>query len=155
MRGIFLALMTLLMVFMVMTTGGSAFAQQRASEEALRYIHEGNQAWTSGMKRGDAAKIAATYAADALDCGATGTCLKGRAAIAQAMAARIAKMGRAASASVMSLGSVERGEFVYEWGSATAVFADGKKLEGPYLTVWEKQKDGSWKIFRNMALPEK
>lgn len=150
MRGIFLSV-TALAVMMMM--GGSAFAQQRASDAALRYIHEGNQAWVNGMKSGDAAKIAATYAADALDCGATGECLKGRAAIESATKARTAKMGRAASASVMSLGSVQRGNFVYEWGSATAAFAGGKKIEGSYLTVWQKQKDGSWKIFRNMALP--
>lgn len=150
MRGIFLSV-TALAVMMMM--GGSAFAQQRASDAALRDIHEGNQAWVNGMKSGDAAKIAATYAADALDCGATGECLKGRAAIESATKARTAKMGRAASASVMSLGSVQRGNFVYEWGSATASFAGGKKIEGSYLTVWQKQKDGSWKIFRNMALP--
>lgn len=149
MRGIFLSVTALA----VMMMGGSAFAQQRASDAALRYIHEGNQAWVNGMKSGDAAKIAATYAADALDCGATGECLKGRAAIESATKARTAKMGRAASASVMSLGSVQRGNFVYEWGSATAAFAGGKKIEGSYLTVWQKQKDGSWKIFRNMALP--
>jgi len=151
-RGIFLAFVAL-MALAVMMMGGSAFAQQKASEAALRFINEGNQAWVSGMKSGNVAKIAATYAADALDCGATGECLKGRAAIESAMKARAAKTGRAASASVMSLGSVQRGNFVYEWGSATAAFADGKKIEGPYLTVWEKQKDGSWKIFRNIALP--
>lgn len=149
MRGIFLSVTALA----VMMMGGSAFAQQRASDAALRDVHEGNQAWVNGMKSGDAAKIAATYAADALDCGATGECLKGRAAIESATKARTAKMGRAASASVMSLGSVQRGNFVYEWGSATAAFAGGKKIEGSYLTVWQKQKDGSWKIFRNMALP--
>jgi uncharacterized protein (TIGR02246 family) len=148
-RGIFLVVTA----SMLMMTGARAFAQQRANEGALRFINEGNQAWVSGMKSGDVAKIAATYASDALDCGATGECLKGRAAIESAMKARVAKMGRATAASVMSLGSVQRGNFVYEWGSATATFADGKKIEGPYLTVWEKQKDGSWKIFRNMALP--
>lgn len=149
MRGIFLSVTALA----VMMMGGSAFAQQRASDAALRYIHEGNQAWVNGMKSGDAAKIAMTYAADALDCGATGECVKGRAAIERAMQQRVAKIGRADSASVMSLGSVQRGNFVYEWGSATAGFANGKKIEGSYLTVWQKQKDGSWKIFRNMALP--
>lgn len=149
MRGIFLSVTALA----VMMMGGSAFAQQRASDAALRYIHEGNQAWVNGMKSGDAAKIAMTYAADALDCGATGECVKGRAAIERAMQQRVAKIGRADSASVMSLGSVQRGNFVYEWGSATAAFANGKKIEGSYLTVWQKQKDGSWKIFRNMALP--
>jgi ketosteroid isomerase-like protein len=148
-RGIFLSVTALA----VMMMGGSAFAQQRASDAALRYIHEGNQAWVNGMKSGDAAKIAMTYAADALDCGATGECVKGRAAIERAMQQRVAKIGRADSASVMSLGSVQRGNFVYEWGSATAGFANGKKIEGSYLTVWQKQKDGSWKIFRNMALP--
>lgn len=149
MRGIFLSVTALAVVMM----GGGTFAQQRASDAALRYIHEGNQAWVNGMKSGDAAKIAMTYAADALDCGATGDCVKGRAAIERAMQQRVAKIGRADSASVMSLGSVQRGNFVYEWGSATAAFAGGKKIEGSYLTVWQKQKDGSWKIFRNMALP--
>ena len=146
MRGIFLILVAAMMA-------GGAFAQQRASEAALRNINEGNQAWVSGMKSGNVAKVAATYALDAVDCGATGECVKGRAAIERAMQQRVAKMGRAESASVMSLGSVQREEFVYEWGSATAAFANGKKIEGPYLTVWQKQKDGSWKIFRNMALP--
>lgn len=129
-------------------------AQNRpASRVARKFIDAGNQAWVNGMKSGNVARIAATYAEDALDCGPSGECEKGRAAIEAAMKTRTAKLGRAQVALVTSLGSVQRGGFVYEWGAATASFAGGREISGPYLTVWQQQRNGSWKIFRNMALP--
>jgi hypothetical protein len=29
-----------------------------------------------------------------------------------------------------------------------------RERTSPYLTVWQRQKDGSFKIFRNLAIPE-
>jgi len=121
---------------------------------ARRGIEAGNQAWIDGMKQGAAAPIAATYAASAVDCAPNGECIRGRAAIEQHLRERIAKFGRARSASVTSMGSVQQGDFVYEWGRAEAAFAGGQKVAGRYLTVWQKQPDGSWMIFRNLALPD-
>jgi ketosteroid isomerase-like protein len=71
------------------------------------------------------------------------------------MRAHLASVGRARSAAVESVGSSQQGKFVYEWGQAEATFDDGKMLVEKYLTVWQRQPDGSWKIFRNMVIPEK
>jgi len=82
----------------------TAAAQTEAIEPAARKdIDAGNQAWVTGMKDGRAALIVATYAEHALDCAATGECVKGRAAIEEYMRARIAKLGRAKFAAATSL----------------------------------------------------
>lgn len=124
-----------------------------AQAVARQEIAAGNQAWMEGMKRGDARVIAASYAEDAVDCSATGECIQGRAAIEHQLAERVAKLGRASSASVKSEGSVRRGDFIYEWGQAEASFPNGAHVAGHYLTVWRKGFAG-WEIFRNMKIPE-
>jgi len=68
------------------------------------------------------------------------------------MKERIAKLGRAVSASVTSDGSVQQGEFVYEWGHSEASFANGNRLAGRYLTVW-RRTGRDWQILRNMVIP--
>lgn len=124
------------------------------SDSARAAVDAGNQAWIDGVKAGNIALIIATYADDAVDCGPTGECIRGRARIEQHMKEG-AKRGRATSATVHSWGSTQQGDFVYEWGKAEATFANGEQLAEPYLTVWQKQKDGSWKILRNMVIPSR
>jgi hypothetical protein len=46
------------------------------------------------------------------------------------------------------------GRQYHEWGQAEATFDNGKKAGGEYLTARQRQTDGSWKIFRNMVIPE-
>lgn len=121
---------------------------------ARKGIDSGNQAWVTGMKDGRAALIAATYAENAVDCAATGECVKGRAAIEDYIRARIAKLGRATFASATSLGSVQQGDFVYEWGRSEVSFGNGGKVVHRYLTIWQRQPGGLWKIFRNMPIPD-
>lgn len=136
-------------------TSVSVLAQAGAIDPiARRDIDAGNQAWVTGMKEVTAAPIAATYADSAVDCTANGECLKGRAAIEDYLRARIAKLGRAISASATSLGSVQQGDFVYEWGRSEVSFANGQTLAHRYLTVWQRQPGGGWKIFRNMPIPD-
>lgn len=132
-----------------------AVAQTEAIDPAARKdIDAGNQAWVTGMQEGKAAPIAATYAESAVDCSASGECVKGRAAIEDYMRSRIARLGRAISASANSLGSVQQGDFVYEWGRSAVSFANGQKVSHRYLTVWQRQPGGAWKIFRNMPIPD-
>lgn len=132
----------------------NSLAQSAAISPAARqFIVAGNRAWVNGMKSGDAHMVVMSYTADAVDCGAGGDCVKGRAAIEASLKSRIASLGRAISASVTSFGGVQRGNFVYDWGRASAVFSGRRQISGPYLTVWQRQANGSWKIFRNMALP--
>ena len=106
------------------------------------------------MKQGRTAPIAATYTEDAVDCGPAGDCIQGRAAIEQHMKEELGKLGKAQSAHVTSIGSVQQGDFVYEWGQAEAAFATGKTIVDRYLTAWQRQHDGSWKIFRNLVIPQ-
>jgi ketosteroid isomerase-like protein len=132
----------------------ACFAQNRPVElAARRQINAGNQAWIDGMKQGNVSLIAATYAPDAVDCSPNGTCIRGRSVIEAHMKEEMAKLGKAQSASVISIGSVQQGHFVYEWGQAEAGFANGRKIMDRYLTAWQEQPDGAWKIFRNLVIP--
>jgi len=128
--------------------------QTKIDPAARKAIDNGNQAWINGMKQGSATLIALTFADNAVDCPATGDCIKGRPAIEQLMKDRIAKFGRALSASVTSAGSAQQGDFVYEWGRSDATFPNGQKLGGRYLTAWQKQPGGDWKIYRNLRIPD-
>lgn len=144
---IFLAVILLLLPL-------AAPAQAAPTSTAARAgIEAGNQAWIDGVKTGDVARIIATYADNSVDCGPSGACIEGRAQIGQHMQAEYAKLGRATSASVSSWGSTQSGNFVYEWGQAQASFTGGKNIVDKYLTVWQRQTDGSWKIFRNLVIP--
>jgi ketosteroid isomerase-like protein len=118
-------------------------------------IEAGNQAWIDGMKSGNIPMIVDTYAENAVDCGPTGECMMGRPSIAQHMNTQLARLGQAHSATVTTWGTSEHGNFVYEWGQAEATFGGGRRLVDKYLTVWQRQADGGWKIFRNMVIPDK
>lgn len=121
--------------------------------EALRNsIASGNQEWIDGLEKHDAARIAATYDEKALNCGADGKCVAGRAAFEKQTAARIGKLGVVKDAWVKSARTELDGDLAYEWGRA-GFQANGKRFEARYLTVWRRQADGSWKIFRNIVLP--
>jgi ketosteroid isomerase-like protein len=126
-----------------------------ASIAARAGIDAGNQAWIDGVKTGDVTLITATYAADAVDCGPTGECIRGQLEIERHMKSQLARLGRARTAAVETWGSSQQGNFVYEWGQAEATFDGGKRLAERYLTAWQKQLDGRWKIFRNMVIPDK
>jgi len=140
---------------LVLLLSTAAFAGTPTIEAAARKgIDAGNQAWVDGMKLGEAAPIVATYADNALDCGPTDECANGRAAIEEHMKKLVAERGPAKSAQVTSQGSVQQGDFVYEWGRAEASFASGKNIVDRYLTVWHREAGGSWKIIRNMVIPD-
>lgn len=132
----------------------AAMAQTGTLHDSARAgIDAGNQAWIDGVKTGDVARIIATYTENAVDCGPSGECITGRTQIERHMTTQLASLGRARSASVQSWGSSQHGNFVYEWGQARAKFDGGKRLVEKYLTVWQRQADGSWKIFRNLVIP--
>jgi ketosteroid isomerase-like protein len=141
------------MFFLICST---SLAQGKPIDPAARrQIDAGNQAWIDGMKQGNVAMITATYTSDAVDCSPEGECIRGRPAIEQHMTESMAKLGKAESASVTSIGSVQQGRFVYEWGQAEASFPNGKKVVDRYLTAWHEEADGTWKIFRNLVIPNK
>ena len=144
------------MVMFLLLCSSTCLAQSKPIEsDARRQIDAGNQAWIDGMKQGNVALVTATYTSDAVNCSSEGDCVRGRTAIEEHMKDEMAKLGKAESASVTSSGSVEQGRFVYEWGRAEANFSNGKKVVDQYLTAWREEPDGTWKIFRNLVIPNK
>ena len=106
------------------------------------------------MKQGNAALLAPGNAECAVDYSPEGECIRGRSALDEQAKKEVAKLGRADSASVISVGSVQQGRYVYEWGVAKAHFTNGRIITDRYLTVWESQADGTWKVFRNLVIPK-
>jgi ketosteroid isomerase-like protein len=134
----------------------TSLAQGKPIEPAARrQIDAGNQAWIDGMKQGSVGLIAATYTPGAVDCNAEGDCIRGLPAIEEHIKKEMTELGKADEASVSSAGSVAQGRFIYEWGQAEAHFPGGKKIVDRYLTAWQKQPDGTWKIFRNLVIPNR
>ena len=123
--------------------------------DARQQIDAGNQQWVDAMKQGNAAMLVPGNTEDAVDCSPGGECIRGRSAIGEHMKEEISKLGKADSASVVSVGSVQQGRYVYEWGEAKAHFPNGKSVVDKYLTVWQRQPDGAWKVFRNLVIPNR
>jgi ketosteroid isomerase-like protein len=145
-----------LMAMFLLLQGSAGLAQGKPIESAARrQIDAGNQAWIDGMKQGSVGSIAATYTPDAVDCNADGDCIRGRPAIEKHIKEEMTEFGKADAASVTSMGSVEQGRFIYEWGRAEAHFSNGRKLVDRYLTAWHEQPDGTWMIFRNLVIPNR
>jgi ketosteroid isomerase-like protein len=146
---------TLAVMFLLLYPS-TCLAQSKPIESAARtQIDAGNQAWIDGMKQGSFGLIAATYTPDAVDCNPGGDCIRGRTAIENHMKEEMTELGKADEASVTSIGSVEQGRFIYEWGQAEAHFRGGRKIVDRYLTAWQEQPDGTWKIFRNLVIPNR
>ena len=145
-----------IMVVFFLLLSATCFAQHKLIDSSARgQIDAGNQAWIDGMKQGRVALIAATYTADAVDCSPAGDCIRGRSDIEEHMKEEVATLGKADSASVTSIGSVQQGRFIYEWGQAEAHFPSGREIVDRYLTAWQEQPDGTWKIFRNLVIPNR
>jgi|HubBroStandDraft_5_1064220.scaffolds.fasta_scaffold384644_2 uncharacterized protein (TIGR02246 family) len=112
-----------------------------------------NADWGPAMQNGDADTILAAYAPDAVFCSGDGRCYSGLENIAAMTRARLAAHGPAKHATAHTTQMVQDHGFIYEWGQAEIVSAEGKTSGGGYFTIWRKQRDGHWKIFRNIVLP--
>jgi uncharacterized protein (TIGR02246 family) len=116
-------------------------------------IEQANAKFIDAMTRGDSIGMVANYVDDAVVMDPGAPARRGRGEIGANFAKRIqsAKLsdGKATTASVDVAGdyAIETGSF--EW---TVTPKGGKPMrdKGKYLTVWKKQADGSWKIYRDI-----
>jgi uncharacterized protein (TIGR02246 family) len=137
----------------ILYLGVAVTAQADVPADAAKDIDAANRDWGIAMVRGDARLAADAYAPDGVFCDTQGVCTTGHDAIEAMTAARLAKGGAAKSAEAHTLRRIEDQGLVYEWGEATLVSAQGRSGGGRYFTVWQRQPDGHWKIFRNLVLP--
>lgn len=124
-----------------------------ALDEAVR---KANTEWADAMKTGDAKVIAAPYTDNAVFVLADGKTLQGHDAIETLYRDGFQRGGLATTTNIVSKSLVRDGDFAYESGYAdVGVTRQGKTVSnrGRYLTVWQAQTDGQWKIVRNIVLP--
>jgi uncharacterized protein (TIGR02246 family) len=117
-----------------------------------------NADWIPALNRKDAAAIAEPYADDGMLVTATGEIFRGRQAVEAAMRESVTRIGTArVGGRLVQDGLTRAGTLLYEWGhdeleidrpGAAPVHATGR-----YLTVWQKDASGRWRIFRNLSLP--
>ena len=119
-------------------------------------VKKANDEWAAAMKTGDAAVIAAPYADQAVFVGVDGACVQGRSEIEKLYRTRFERAGFASSTKIVAKELVKDGDLAYESGYAeVGLMREGKETVrgGRYLTVWQRQVDGGWKILRNIVLP--
>lgn len=134
-----------------------AFSAARSRDPKLdRAIEKANSDWAAAMRTGDVATIVAPYTESSVFVGIDGACTKGRSEIEKMYRARFASRGLAASTKIDSRQLVVDGDLAYESGYAEIGWPKDGKVSvagGRFLTVWQRQADGDWKILTNVVLP--
>jgi ketosteroid isomerase-like protein len=121
-------------------------------------IDAANAAWLPGLRERNAPAIAAAYADSGLFIAADGTVTRGRDGVARMYAARFPRLGVIRSGGVVQDGLTVLGPSrIAEWGHGWLELepaANGGvpvRSGGTYLTVWQRESDGQWRIVRNLA----
>lgn len=136
--------------------GASATTPAEDLASAAPVMDRVDAEWLGAMEAGDAERLAAPYASDAVFVTPAGQVVVGREAIAA-----LYRIGATDGSKVVRGGIHRDGAqpvgfgLVYEWGhgGATRREVGGREVthEGSYLTVWRRDSAGTWKIIRNMA----
>jgi uncharacterized protein (TIGR02246 family) len=134
----------------------AAAATSSADPRLRRPIEKANSEFEAAVKTGEAVTIAAPYTDRAVFVGVDGACTQGPAEIETLYRAGFERAGLPSSAKINSKRLVVGGDLAYEsgYGEVSSV-KDGKVSvnAGRFLTVWQRQADGGWKILRNIVLP--
>jgi uncharacterized protein (TIGR02246 family) len=117
-------------------------------------IEQSNAKFSDAVKQGDTVAMVANYADDAVMMMDGTPAWRGRSEIAKQIIAAFKPMKGAdvkLTTSQVDIG----GDYAIETGTyETTVSAPGGKPQterGKYVTVWKKQADGSWKIYRDVG----
>lgn len=133
------------------TAGAAATATDTAA--ARKAIADADAQWAKADERGDANAVASNYASDAITAYEGEPTQRGHDAIARAIADRFAKT-TLSNVSFRTDDLMIHGDMAVELGTATVTTtpkSGGKATVHTtrYMTVWQKQPDGSWKVVRD------
>jgi len=120
-------------------------------------ITAANARFIDAFKRADPATLTANYTDDAVLMPPNMPAWEGRAGISQGFTSFLAQFSlvdaRLATKDVILSGdyAIERGTYTWTLHPKTATAGGADIVDsGKYLTVWERQEDGSWKITRDI-----
>jgi uncharacterized protein (TIGR02246 family) len=121
-------------------------------------IAAANADWLPGLKNRDAQQIARAYSDSGLFIAVDGVATRGRAAVAELYKGRFPRLREIRGGSVVQDGlAAINPTLVYEWGHAWFEMVGEKagdplvRSGGRYLTVWQRERDGHWRIVRNLS----
>src|SRR3982750_408974 len=149
-------------------TGSIVFAQTQnqiavpnesnALADVRRAIDKGNAQWSEGWAKGEAAMVAAIFADDGVQLTGNGKIFKGPQQISEHQKAAMQSVDLGVKVTVTTGTVWLDGDTAYETGKYKYEYKEkGKPAvdEGRYVTVWKRQKDGSWKLAMDMGVPQK
>jgi len=118
-----------------------------------RAIEDANAKFIDALTRGDSAGYVANYADDAVVMSPGAPAHRGRGEIGAA-AVKQMQSAKVSSEKATTVSVDVAGDYAIETGTfeVTVTPKGGKPTHGTgkYLTVWKKQPDGSWKIYRDI-----
>ena len=120
-------------------------------------VEEAEAGMLAAFQAKDAAKLGSYYAADAVFA-TPGRTVRGTEAINKALAEDLADPGFALTFASDKTDVAASGDLAYTSGTYNVSFTnpETKQVEkhaGPYVTVFRKQADGSWKAVADVATP--
>jgi uncharacterized protein (TIGR02246 family) len=140
----------------VIASEGPKIAPAGADPKLLAAIRKANSDFEIAMTKADTASIAEPYTNDAVFVSVDGTVTKGRAQIEQLYRDRFAKSGAALETRIESEEVMIDADVAYERGRGMIKLRVAEERVpnwARFLTVWQRQPGGDWKIFRNLVLP--
>lgn len=136
----------------VLATAFPALGEPPTPDPNVARVEKLGKQFAAAFGRGDMAGVAAMYAEDAMAFPPEGEIVKGRPAL-EAMWKGVHDMG-VQSVEFAVIDVLSSGNLLVETGKATLHIAGAGSAQATvtvkYVVVWKKQKDGSWKISRDI-----
>ena len=147
-----------LMMFAVPALGQTTLVKTTGDElaEAKSSIEKGNAQWSEGWFKRDPKMVSLIFAEDGVQLTLSGKVVKGRQQIMERLKTAMDGADPGVKVTVTTVNVWVDGDTAYETGKYKYEYVEKGKPgvdEGRYVTAWKKQKDGSWKLAMDMAVP--
>ena len=156
-KSTWLVVLVCLSVAAAPAAAGDAGGREDEMAEVRSAIEAGNARWIEAFRNSDAELLASVFDEHGAILSSSGDRIDGREAIREWMGAVMARFGPAET-TIETLNVWVEGDLAYETGGYSYTFRPGTEEErvaaGSYVVVWKRQADGSWKIFRDIGLPD-